>query len=345
MRLFFAEYLSGLTDEPLDDGLLAQGLLMRDAVLADLVACAARDPMLQSRCAVSPQAPLPPGVRGLQPRPSESATDFVRRQSAEHDVVWLIAPETDELLLRLCEAVPSSKWLGCDADSIRLTTSKSRTIEKLHAANVLTPRTFENDPSVRAWIVKPDDGVGATGARWHTSRATAEQDLARRAQPAVLEHWVEGRAMSLSLLCDGQGGAELLSVNTQAIEVAADGGLVERGVEALGLADATPSLRHLVQQVAQALPGLFGVVGIDYVAHPTRGPVLIEVNPRVTSAYAGLLALGAGSPARSVLDLWRRRHAASASSPALPSAQAEGSGTFDDTKLPVSSVRRPVGPA
>ena len=37
MRVFFAEYLSGLTDEPLDAGLLAQGLAMRDAVLAELM--------------------------------------------------------------------------------------------------------------------------------------------------------------------------------------------------------------------------------------------------------------------------------------------------------------------
>jgi predicted ATP-grasp superfamily ATP-dependent carboligase len=46
----------------------------------------------------------------------------------------------------------------------------------------------------------------------------------------------------------------------------------------------------LAQRVGAALPGLFGFVGIDVVWHPQRGPVVIEVNPRVTCAYVGLSA-------------------------------------------------------
>jgi len=49
-----------------------------------------------------------------------------------------------------------------------------------------------------------------------------------------------------------------------------------------------PALRRLAQQVAQALPGLKGFVGIDLVWHATQGPVVIELNPRVSCAYVGL---------------------------------------------------------
>lgn len=304
MRVFFGEYLSGLVDEPLDDGLLAQGVGMRDAVLADLRTCAARDASLQISCAVSMQAPLPAhlaGVRQLRPAPGVSAFDFVRCVALAHDVVWLIAPETDDILGRLSEAVPPSRWLGCDTETIRRASSKARTNEWLHAQGVMTPRAFEADASVQAWVVKPDDGVGASEARRHTSRAAALADLAQRPR-AVLEPWVEGPAMSLSLLC-AAGRAELLSVNRQAIAIDAQGWLVEQGVEPVS-STAEPELHRLAQQVAQAMPGLFGLVGIDYVAHAERGPVLIEVNPRVTSAYAGLVRLGPRSPARAALDLW-----------------------------------------
>jgi tyramine---L-glutamate ligase len=148
--------------------------------------------------------------------------------------------------------------------------------------------------------VKPDDGVGASEARRHASRAAAEADLAQR-PAAVLEPWVTGPAMSLSLLCAG-GRAELLSVNRQAIAVDAQGWLVEQGVEPIS-PDAEPELHRLAQQVVQAMPGLFGLVGIDYVAHAERGPVLIEVNPRVTSVYAGLMQRWPRPLARAVLDL------------------------------------------
>jgi len=40
--------------------------------------------------------------------------------------------------------------------------------------------------------------------------------------------------------------------------------------------------------VAATLPGLRGFVGIDLVWHAQRGPVLIEINPRLTCSYVGL---------------------------------------------------------
>jgi len=51
-----------------------------------------------------------------------------------------------------------------------------------------------------------------------------------------------------------------------------------------------PALRGLARQVAAAIPGLRGYVGIDVVWNERRGPVAIEVNPRVTCAYVGLSA-------------------------------------------------------
>jgi len=60
-------------------------------------------------------------------------------------------------------------------------------------------------------------------------------------------------------------------------------------------------LGTLAQRVTQALPGLRGFVGIDVVWHPSRGPVVIEVNPRLTVAYAGLSEALGGNLSRRLL--------------------------------------------
>ncbi len=63
------------------------------------------------------------------------------------------------------------------------------------------------------------------------------------------------------------------------------------------------SLAGLAQRVAHAIPGLRGFAGIDLVWHPERGPVVIEVNPRVTCAYVGLsAALGRNLAAELLAD-------------------------------------------
>ena len=72
------------------------------------------------------------------------------------------------------------------------------------------------------------------------------------------------------------GSCSYLGVDILAIDPARD----PRGVR----------LHLLALEVVRALPGLNGFVGIDLVWHAERGPVVIEVNPRVTSAYVGLSA-------------------------------------------------------
>lgn len=304
MHLLFGEFLSGLSDDPPDTSLLAQGLAMRDAVLRGLVACQARDATLQVSCIVQAHAPLPADLAQAQQLTPDAA---MRGLASTFDAVWLIAPETDDTLALLCEAVPADRWLGCDAASIRTTASKSRALALLHAAGVPTPLAFIEDLDITAWVVKPDDGVGGTDARQHTTLQAAHADLAQRQAAglhAVLEPWVDGTAMSLSLLCDA-GRVRVLSVNHQSIAVAADGTLLEGDVTTQPLhgASAPPDLQRLADAVAAALPGLRGPVGIDYVQHPRRGPVLIEVNPRITSAWVDLLRHDPLGPVRAVLDL------------------------------------------
>ncbi|MGT2490679.1 ATP-grasp domain-containing protein [Cupriavidus basilensis] len=66
-----------------------------------------------------------------------------------------------------------------------------------------------------------------------------------------------------------------------------DGGVEINAIECKGQAGRL--LADVAECVVAGMPGLRGFVGIDLVWHPRRGPVVIEVNPRVTCAYAGLV--------------------------------------------------------
>jgi predicted ATP-grasp superfamily ATP-dependent carboligase len=309
-RVFVFEYLTGggrVDGDPAAvQSLVAQGQQMRDAMVGDLLQAGG----WAVTVATSRQSPAPPaGALPCQARPGESTLELVARQAAQHDAVWLVAPESEGLLLQCRQAMPAGRWLGCAAAAIALTTSKRATLARLSAHGLCTPLAFERDAT--RWVVKPDDGAGAVDTRVHNDLASARQ--AQR-DGMTLEPWVDGDAMSLSLLCRA-GTAELLSINRQRIHVGADGRLDYRGVDidcwprgdAAGRAAAT-----LARQVAAAIPGLHGFVGIDLVWHATQGPVVIEVNPRVTCAYVGLSArLGRNLAAELLADHHREtRHVA-----------------------------------
>lgn len=287
-RIVVFEYLTG--GGPVNGGeavartLMPQGLRMRDAIVNDLLQ-AGGWAVSAATCA---QVPMPPaGALPCRAQPGESLRAWLARKATQHDAVWVVAPETGGLLGQFAQAVPAARWIGCDAGAIALASSKRATLAHLEAHGLRTPLAFAG--AARRWVVKPDDGAGAVDTQLHPSLAAAR---AAQHGTMTLEPWVDGEALSLSLLCRN-GAAELLSINRQHITVDHDGRVIYGGVDI----DCLPrdgasgqALAALARQVAQAMPGLRGFVGVDLVWHATQGPVLIEVNPRVTCAYAGLSA-------------------------------------------------------
>jgi predicted ATP-grasp superfamily ATP-dependent carboligase len=252
---------------------------------------------------------------------------FLARQAAAHDLVWVLAPETGGMLSSLRAAVSDRQWLGCSSEAIAIAGSKRATATRLRAAGIAATEPAEPGRRARQvdgpWVVKPDDGCGATGARRHGSFGQACRDHASRAllgASSVIEPWVEGEPLSLSLLC-GPQDAQVLALNRQHIAVDEAGWLRFDGVSIgpLPNGDRGRLLTALGWRVWEALPGLAGFVGIDVIWHPVRGPVVIEVNPRVTCAYAGLSTLLQFNVAGEVLARHQRGHG-SAPAARLPRA-------------------------
>ncbi len=302
-RILVYEHLSGAgshAQAPGDEGLLAMGQAMRDAVADDLIRLEDYEVSVATR---DPALPVPAAATPVTPQPGESARDFVARQGDAHHLVWVVAPETDGTLSDLQRSIDPARWVGCDGPAITLASSKRATLMRLAAAGVTTPLAFEHAPETTRWVVKPDDGAGALATRLHRDSEAALADWSQRSRtdgPMAIEPWVDGEALSLSLLCR-KGRSELLSINRQRVDIDAEGVLSFRGVDVnvlpLAAARTAPSrraepkvaaLRALATRVGRAVTGLCGFVGVDLVWHPQRGPVVIEINPRVTCAYVGL---------------------------------------------------------
>lgn len=314
-KIFVFEYLTGGGIDPALAGaasladlsaLIVEGRVMRDALVADL-----RDlDGVEVTFATSRFETVEPALAHCMAAPGESMTAFVARVARLHDYAWIIAPECDGLLLHLYDAVGAARWLGCAKEAIRVTSSKSATAACLAAKGIATTPAIEPGHAAanaaahagRKWVVKPDDGAGGldTFVFDDFAEACAEYDArAAAARNPVLQKWVDGEPLSLSLICDGKG-VELVSINRQRIGLSESKAPGQRAsiVEFDGVtvnqidmaSDQGRVLRELAHRVTEAIPGLRGFAGIDVVWHPSRGPVVIEVNPRLTVAYAGLSA-------------------------------------------------------
>lgn len=321
-KIFVFEYLTGGGIDPALAGagsladlsaLIVEGRVMRDALVADLRELDG----VQVSFASSRFETVDPALAHCMAAPGESMTAFVARVAREHDYACIIAPECDGLLLHLYDAVGAARWLGCAKEAIRVASSKSATAACLAARGIATTPAIEPGRAVthtgNKWVVKPDDGAGGLDTFLFDdfAQACAEFDArAAQGRNPVLQEWVDGEPLSLSLICDGER-VELVSINRQQIGLSEGKGhgqharIVEFDGVAVNQIDTAgeqgEALRELAKRVATAMPGLRGFAGIDVVWHPSRGPVVIEVNPRLTVAYAGLSTALGGNLATALL--------------------------------------------
>ncbi len=308
MRLFVYEFITGggLIDHALPRSLAHEGELMARALLRDLLDVAGTEVcvMRDARSAV-----LPSGFEVHVPRSESEALARFAHCVDNADATWIIAPETGGVLERLsAEVLARDRYLlGSRPPAIAVAASKTQTARALAWRGV--PVVPVHDPAVDTLlsltgsvVLKPDDGAGCVDTRVYADAASALRDWEARGRDRrlVLQPYIEGEAASVSLLVR-DGRAVILSVNRQ--HVTREGSVLRfHGCGVNALAPWQPLLADLAQGIAEALPDLWGYVGLDLILSE-HGAQVLEVNPRLTTSYVGLRESIGINPAAWVLAL------------------------------------------
>jgi predicted ATP-grasp superfamily ATP-dependent carboligase len=290
-------------DDPQFAALAAEGELMLRALVDDLAAVPGVEvvTLLDARLDIE----LPANVHSIAP--GEDFWAKFRRAAHDAEAVWPIAPELDAVLERLTKEVIACgrTLLNSRLDAVRIAASKRATAAALSAAGIAMIPTFGSEaelpPEVEEAVVKPDDGAGCQDTLlFHTREELRNWARGNTSAAHTFQPFVHGGAFSVSaLFCEGHG--RLLACNRQYVS-AQDGRLKFEGVKVNAKQDPDGRYRRLVAQVAGALPGLWGYAGIDFIDTET-GPLVLEVNPRLTTSYAGLRRAIGINPAQLVLEL------------------------------------------
>ncbi len=242
---------------------------------------------------------------------SRELVPALRRALAACDAAWPIAPETGGELQRLCEAVLGSDriLLGSRPEAVELTADKFMTLTRLAQFGIPVVPTVRgtavlDDAALpdRPWVVKPNDGAGCEDTYLVRDEAELRSRVTAAPNPdsVIVQAYVEGVDASLSLLLADESSA-VLGCNRQQIALRQDtfhlGGCIVNGLDF----DAAAA-NALAQDIARAIPGLWGYVGVDFVL-AEAGPQLLEINPRLTTSYVGLSHSLGVNAAGLVLDL------------------------------------------
>lgn len=318
LKLFVCEFITGggLCAETLPKSLVKEGMLMRDALLRDLIELGGYDLMMlhDARLGASPL------VKNSVEVDSNFETAF-KNMLSQADLVWLIAPETAGTLMKLSEMCYEADviFLGCEFDSTLIGTSKSLTYEALQAAKIFTIPTIAGEDFVldekftqiesiqpvsnTCWVAKPEDGAGCEGIKIFDDLQKLMNWLKQddRYLNYLVQPYQQGLAASFSMICRS-GKGWLLSCNEQHVLRKSDA-LTLNGVTINGMQSYWQRFETLARKIAKMLPDAMGYIGVDVIVDTVSDKIyVLEINPRLTTSYVGLSEAIGHNPAKIVLE-------------------------------------------
>ena len=282
--------------------LAREGALMRDALLSDLA-----DMPFEISTTVDARLAPPTHCQHYELiNASHDVWQIWTNAILQADAVWVIAPETDGILLKFATLTKQlgKIWLGCDIETIDMCGDKLKTAGFLQKNGVPVP-TFTiatflaylvKNPNIlwknnQRYVCKPRFGAGCEDTVVFSSLLKILRFMrAGREQSHIIQLFIQGAAASFNMLCV-DAKVILLSCNEQKI-VDTVGVLAYKGCVVNGFSQHRQGFEMAALVLAARLPGLQGFVGVDVVigrnhkGHDTL--YIIEINPRLTTSYAGL---------------------------------------------------------
>ncbi len=347
MNLLIHEHVSGggCTKEIISASILSEGYAMLRSLIADFKAAGHQvTTLLDSRLAGF-NPPLEAEV--VQISSPGGLEEKFRELSGMADAVYVVAPESGQVLEKLVKKVESSGGtsLNCQFDAIKRVSNKMKTYETLKKRGVKVPETVmlgihEETRNISRLtkefeyplIFKPLDGISCCGlslVKDEGSIVAAVKKVANQSMSNyfLVQESIRGTAASVCIFSTGKK-ALAVTLNRQFVTLEPPDG------ESRYSGGAVPFLHSLgeeafetAQRAVEIIGGLKGYVGVD-VLLTEEGPVVIEINPRLTTSYTGLRKVAVFNVAQAIVDATLSRK--------LPKTNSlEGYALFQKVEVPL----------
>lgn len=295
MKILVFEYITGggLAGQVLPASLLAEGRMMLQALLDDLKCLPNLQVLLplDDRCL---NFSLPANTQVVSVAQADDIQQRLPDLIKQAGFVWLIAPESDGMLAALAGMVAQQQkiLLLSPPATLAICADKLATYRCLATNNIPVVETLCMEGLIDApypiCVIKPIDGVGCVGSLIveNPDQYAAAVKALPEAENFLIQPLLAGQAISLSCLFK-QGRGWLLCRNQQQVAVkhqcfSLRACLVNADYPRLDF------YQDLVDRIAIAMPGLWGYIGIDIIETPDQGPLILEINPRLTTSYVGI---------------------------------------------------------
>lgn len=346
MKILVYEHVSamglGSTFQP---SVLCEGFGMLRTIVADAKAAGHRVTTVLDNRIVKLKPPLEADCI-LSVHSPEEAENALQEATRKADATLVIAPETNGTLQNLVDKTERSSTLSlnCSANAIAQVSDKTRLQQQAKKIGLPTPETAvfnaKDDAEHIARVVKdrigfpavlkPVDTVGCEALSIVNNEKQAKAATAKIAKHTgnrlMAQKLIHGEPASVTLISNGTEAVPItlnkqnISLKTSSQDSSYNGGTTPLDHELKSEAFAT------AKKLVESINGLKGYIGVDIVLTENE-PVIIEVNPRLTTSYVGIRKIVKTNLAQAIIN-------ASAKQKIPPKQENNGFAHFEKVKTP-----------
>jgi predicted ATP-grasp superfamily ATP-dependent carboligase len=295
LKLLIFEYITGggFVQDEIPESLANEGLLMLQALIDELTPLSSIQVTVLLDWRFN-QLKLPENIKSVFISNGQSVFDVLPELIQDSDLVWPIAPEMDYILQKITALVEieDKQLLNSSLKAVSICSDKLLTYQILKEQSIAVVDSVGLDiflPTVYgSWVIKPKDGAGCLNSFFISSKHEFSKIKEQIPQTSnyIIQPYIEGDSLSLSCIFKN-GKAWLLCCNRQQVSIKQ--GRFELNACEVNIAiDKNELYQQLIGQVASAIPALWGYVGIDLIQPASGDPLILEINPRLTTSYVGI---------------------------------------------------------
>ena len=209
-----------------------------------------------------------------------SYTEILKRFKKKSEVI-IIAPETNNLSSKIYSHVSQNhKVLGSNISSLNIFSSKTKMLMKLRRLNLPIVENYKLNLNYKGKIIfKPDTSAGSENT------FVTNKDNYKKKKGYLVQKFYNGKKGSFLMLCKN-GKSKVICCNEQLLNLKKEK-IQQVGCIMGGLEKYRNEIEIIADRISKNFKGLFGIVGVDIVIENKKW-LIIEINPRFTSAYSGL---------------------------------------------------------
>ncbi len=237
---------------------------------------------------------LPPPLFEAEIIPLDETDDWntiLEDELYNADAYLPLAPESDALLENLCLKAEQTHCtlLNTSAHTVRETSNKQYTLKRLATHRIPCVSCYHIDqctfPMPEDVVIKPNNRLACEYT--FLIRAGDMPTSVQKQHAQICQPYLQGTDASLSIIYASDSKPCILGVNRQEITVVEQNCFQLNACRVNALAHLELDFEGLAVDVQKCFTGLLGYVGIDIIICDEI-PYILEINPRLTTSFAGL---------------------------------------------------------